>query len=517
MSRPVNWAAGGLAALTLIRLFVASVAPLAPDETYYWVWSHALAAGYLDHPPMVALWIRAGTTLAGEDAIGVRLLGPFAAAIGSLLVYDTAERLFPKQGAGVVAAALLNATLVLGVGAVIMTPDTPLLLFWTATLWAGARLARDGAPAWWLAAGVFAGLAMVSKYTGAFLPIGLGLFAAIAMPRALLRPEPWVGLLIAGVLFLPVVLWNAQHDWAGFLRQGGRVADWQPERAVQFLAELVGGQIGLATPGVFVLIVAGIALAIRETVRSRDPAWTLLAAMTVPPILVFVQHAVGDRVEGNWPAIVFPSAVVGAAGLAGPGWRRWTWPSCVLGCGVTAGIYAYVLIGAPALPGGRDPVARQLFAWNDLAARADTARQTVHADFIAAEPYGLASELAWALPTGADVVGTGSHWGPGSQRGGSHSALTTLQWAETGDRYGLLIRPVRYGGSINPDDWRDSTRLPDIARIGESGEIERYAVFLVRSAGGRSPGVLLPRRGVNSASGREGRAPPPPPQTGEAR
>ena len=35
--------------------------PLSPDEAYYWVWSHALAAGYLDHPPMVALWVRAGT------------------------------------------------------------------------------------------------------------------------------------------------------------------------------------------------------------------------------------------------------------------------------------------------------------------------------------------------------------------------------------------------------------------------------------------------------------------------
>jgi hypothetical protein len=32
-----------LAAVTLIRLVVAATAPLAPDEAYYWVWSHALA------------------------------------------------------------------------------------------------------------------------------------------------------------------------------------------------------------------------------------------------------------------------------------------------------------------------------------------------------------------------------------------------------------------------------------------------------------------------------------------
>ena len=483
MPRPVTWAAFGLAALTLIRLIVAAATPLAPDETYYWAWSHALAAGYLDHPPMVALWIWAGTALAGANAIGVRLLAPFAAAIGSWLVYDAAERLFPQRNAGLVAAALLNATLVLGVGAIVVTPDTPLLLFWTATLWAGARLATGGSPAWWLAAGAFSGLALISKYTGAFLPIGLGLFAAIAMPRALRRWEPWVGLLIAGGMFLPVVLWNAQHDWVGFLRQGGRVADWRPERAGQFLAELVGGQIGLATPGVFVLAMAGIGVAIQSTWRARDPAWTLLAAFSVPPILVFVQHAIGDRVEGNWPAIIYPAAAIAAAGYAGTKWKRWIGPSCVVGFAMTAGIYAYGMIGWNALSGQRDPLARQLFGWHDLATLAEAARQAAHADFIAAEPYGLAAELAWALPVGIPVVGAGAHW-----------VFTTLPRAGTGDEYGILVRPERYGGTLDPADWRDATRLPGIARSGANGAIERYAVFLVRVANGSAPGVLLPHR-----------------------
>jgi len=50
-------AAAIVAVVTLVRLWIAAVAPLVPDEAYYWIWSHALASGYLDHPPMVALWI----------------------------------------------------------------------------------------------------------------------------------------------------------------------------------------------------------------------------------------------------------------------------------------------------------------------------------------------------------------------------------------------------------------------------------------------------------------------------
>jgi 4-amino-4-deoxy-L-arabinose transferase-like glycosyltransferase len=478
MSHPLRWPIAGLAALTLIRLGLAAVTPLAPDEAYYWVWSRALAAGYLDHPPMVALWIRAGTTLAGSAAIGVRLLGPFAAALGSWLLYDAAERLFPGRSAGVGAAALLNATLALGVGGVIMTPDTPLLLFWTATLWAASRLATGGAPAWWLAAGAFTGLALTSKYTAAFLPVGLGLFALLAVPRWWRRPEPWLGLLLAGVLFAPVVLWNADHGWVGFSRQGGRVADWRPQRAVGFLAELVGGQLGLATPLVFVLFAVGLAAAVRRA--AREPGWTLLATVSVPAVLVFLQHALGDRVQGNWPVILYPGAAIAAAGLTARAWRRLVWPASGLGFAVTALAYGHVVTGWPPLPA--DPVARQLAGWDALAVRAEAACRAAGAAFIAAEPYGVAAELAWSSPPGIEVVGVGEHWLP-----------TTLPRAAGGGARGILIRPERYGAP-DPAAWGDVVPLPGVTRGGDGAEVERYRVFLVRMPDARPAGVVLPHR-----------------------
>src|SRR5262249_36556797 len=161
------------------------------DETYYWIWSRALAPGYLDHPPMVALWIRAGTELAGSRPLGVRLLGPVSALIGSLLLYDSARRLFRDERAGLTAVVLLNATLMVGAGTVIMTPDTPLLFFWTATMWVGARIAAGGSAGWWLLAGIFSGLALDSKYTAVFLPVGLSLYVLWASPGWARRREFW--------------------------------------------------------------------------------------------------------------------------------------------------------------------------------------------------------------------------------------------------------------------------------------------------------------------------------------
>ena len=250
-----------LLAVAGLRLLVAARAPLSADEAYYWVWSRALAAGYLDHPPMVALWIRAGTAVAGDTALGVRLLGPVSALLGSLLLLRAAEDLWPSRRAGPVAVLLLNATLALNVGSVVMTPDTPLLFFWTATLACLARLVRSGRPGWWLATGLCAGLALDSKYTAGLLGLAvLAWLAAVPDARAWLRHwQLWAGGALALASFAPVLAWNAAHGWASLAKQAGRAGDWQPVRALGYLAELAGGQVGLATPGIAWVFGAGMA------------------------------------------------------------------------------------------------------------------------------------------------------------------------------------------------------------------------------------------------------------------
>ena len=347
-----------IAAVTVVRLAVAALIPLAPDETYYWVWSHALAFSYLDHPPMVALWIKAGTMLGGQTALGVRLLGPLAGALASWMLLDAGRVLFPGRGAGVVAVVLLNATLLLGVGTVIMTPDSPLLFFWTAALWAMAWIASGGGGVWWLLAGVFGGLALDSKYTALLFWVGVGVWT-LAVPSVrpwLRRWQPWAACAIGFALFAPVLWWNAEHGWAGFVRQGGRVEDWRPARSVQFLGELAGGQIGLVTPGIWVLCMAGLAVAARRAWRDRDAAWSLL---------VFVQHAFGDRVQGNWPAIIYPALSLAAGGLAMP--ARWSLGAALLGFAMTGAVYVQAAADVFPVPVRFDPIALRLRGWDGLA------------------------------------------------------------------------------------------------------------------------------------------------------
>jgi predicted membrane-bound mannosyltransferase len=99
--RPVStqWriALGVIALAALVRLGLAAVIPIFPDEAYYWEWSRRLAAGYFDHPPAIALLIRLGGVLlepigASETPIGVRLGPAIAGLVAALSQLDAQLR-----------------------------------------------------------------------------------------------------------------------------------------------------------------------------------------------------------------------------------------------------------------------------------------------------------------------------------------------------------------------------------------------------------------------------------------
>lgn len=442
--------------LTALRLAVAAGTPLAPDETYYWVWSRALAPGYLDHPPMVALWIRLGTAIAGETALGIRLLGPLAAAAGSVLLADAAERLYPGRRLGVPAAVLLNATLMLGVGAVTMTPDTPLLFFAVLTLWALVRTLEDAR--WWLLAGVAIGGALDSKYTGSLLAAAPVLWiAGTGRWRVLRSPFPWLGAAVAMLLFVPVVAWNAAHDWASFAKQGGRTGRFVPQQAVQHLLELVGGQVGLATPIVFAMFAAGL----WQAVRRRD--WLLLS-LAVPGLLLFAEHAIGARVQANWLAILYPPLAIGAASVL-TRWRPW---AAGLGFVLTAVVYLQAALGPIPLPRRLDPTVQRLGGWAELAASADAMRRAQGLGFVASDEYGIASELAWWSPAHATVIGAETRW-----------ALFDLPQATAGT--GLLLISERRHEEPDPAVWQDVERVGRLVRARRGVEAEAFRVYRATS------------------------------------
>jgi hypothetical protein len=318
---------------------------------------------------------------------------------------------------------------------------------------------------------------LVSKYTAILLLPGLLLWLlwVPGLRPWLLRPAPWLALVLAALVFLPVILWNADHGWASFLKQGGRVQDWRPMMAVRFLADLIGGQIGLATPLVFAFCVGGGALAAARAWRGRDPGWTLLACLTLPGVVLFLQHALGDRVQGNWPAILYPSAAIAAAGLDGRRWLALRRPAVVLGLAISAVVYLQAVASPIPLPLRLDTTALRLAGWSDVARQVEAAARTNGAEAVAVDDYGLASELAFALPGSIPVLVLDRRW----------------QYFDLPRRDVAGMRLLLLGYGFDPRRFVGVEDLGKVTRARDGAVIDR---FLLRLATGKEfqEAVVLP-------------------------
>lgn len=161
----------------------------------------------------------------GDTAFGVRAPQLAAFAIGTAALWRASVLLFGAEVA-ITAVVFTLAMPLLGAGGIIITPDGPTVLFWGLALWALAELMRSQNANWWLAVGLFAGLGLLSKYTNLFL--GAGIVAwLLAVPEArrwFASWQLWAGGAVAALCAVPVVIWNAEHGWASFAKQFGRVA-----------------------------------------------------------------------------------------------------------------------------------------------------------------------------------------------------------------------------------------------------------------------------------------------------
>jgi len=291
-----------IAFATVLRFVACAILPLSADEAYYWLWSRHLAAGYYDHPPAIAFLIRAGVTLFGDKSFGVRVV-PLLLSIGaSWFVWRAGASILKDERAGATACLLFNLTLMIAVETMAATPDAALIFCSAAFLWALAKVDETQNGPWWLAVGMAGGLALLSKYTAFFL--GAGALAWIVFApsarRWLFSPWPYLGAILAFLIFAPNLWWNSTHHWITFAFQFGRVG--AGHFTLRFLAELIGAQLLLATPLIFV---CGVARLLRKNTA-------LLTAIVLPAVAYFAIHSLHDRVQGNWPCFLYPAFAVAA-------------------------------------------------------------------------------------------------------------------------------------------------------------------------------------------------------------
>ncbi|MBV8459100.1 MAG: glycosyltransferase family 39 protein [Acetobacteraceae bacterium] len=317
-------------AATLVRVVFGWALGLGVDESYMVSSGRLLRWGYFDHPP-ASWWMQWGAAhlLGTEAPLAVRAPFILCFALTTWLMYRLGAATLGERG-GLWAALALNLSPVFGVttGTWVL-PDGPLdaALLGAALCLVHALPARGRAAwGWWIGAGVCAGLALFSKYTAVLTIVGAFayLLTSAEHRRWLKRPEPYVAGLIAAVMFVPVIAWNALHRWASFAFQGDRAGN-VAFRPAEFFAVL-GGEALFVLPWIW----AGMMIACWPAIRRRAEDWRvwLLVCLGAPPILVFAVIAVVSRrnVLFHWAApgylMLFPLLGGWIAEREGSVWMR---------------------------------------------------------------------------------------------------------------------------------------------------------------------------------------------------
>ena len=396
-----------LVVVTLARLCAAAFIPLGEDEAYYRLWAAHLQWGYYDHPPMIAWWVRAGMVLAGDNPLGVRLLPVLASGLTGLIVFDIAGRIGASARAAWRAAIWFNATLLIGVGGILAIPDAPNILFWALTIACLTRIEGPRGFGWWLAAGFFAGLATLSKYSALFIAPGVLLWLVLKPGgwRALLKPGPWGAALIACGLFGLNVAWNADHHWVTFIKQFGRAAPtgFAPMNLVWFVAV----QLVLLNP--YITWFTGEAVAANWRPAKTSPAVDLGLPLylCVPFVAYLLLHSLHDRVEAHWTAPLYPALVIlgacAAESVATTGYMNGVRRRATT-VGLAVSTVALAHLALPVTDIGPGDPAMGFRGWSDLASRIERLRLAHNAAWVGTLSYGTTAELAAAHAIHAPIV-----------------------------------------------------------------------------------------------------------------
>jgi 4-amino-4-deoxy-L-arabinose transferase-like glycosyltransferase len=288
-----------------------------------------------------------------------------------------------------------------------VSPDVAMIPFAVAMLWALVRLSESGAPRWWLLAGLFGGLALLSKFTFAlWLPAVLAFWLVPAWRgRWLASPYPWLAALIATIVFSPVLIWNGQHEWASFRFQFVRAAathDW----SLRTVGDYIGIQFGLVGFVMLPVLLSGVSLMAWRGYVRREAVPILLSTAVIVPFGYLFWKSLTLRVGDTWPMFIWPAgfaaAAINIASLPRERWPAWMirstifWAdtAIVTGIGFVVLVFLYYVAAPWNLIGRADPIGGEA-GYQQVVQRARAELQQTGATWIATTDYRTYAMMRW--------------------------------------------------------------------------------------------------------------------------
>ena len=295
----------------LVRGFLATFLEFGNDEVYYWTYAMYPDWSHFDHPGMVG-WLMQifSLNLLFHSEFALRLSSVIFMTIDTYIIYKLGCLVYNKL-AGFYAALLYTASLYCFIiTGIFIMPDTPLMMFTLLAIYCfilsfrGERSEAEESAKHYLLAGLFTGLALLSKYSAAFIWVGVGLYVLIFDRKQLKNKYLYLSALISIICMLPVLIWNLQNDFISFTFHGDRVSFFGKLQPLDFLAEIIG-EFGYNNPINYVLIIIALVAFFKGSQYLEKTSGRFLLCFALPFIGLFWFFSLMRETLPHWSAPAF--------------------------------------------------------------------------------------------------------------------------------------------------------------------------------------------------------------------
>jgi len=355
---------------TLIRMIVAPLFGLGVDEAHYALYGKYLAFSYVDHPPLVG-WLHAiFIHTFGTSEFLVRLPAILLFAATSYCCYLFILRISRSEHLALVAVFALNCSFMINALALMLLPDSILLLLVFLLIFVAERIENRKRPLDFIFLGLILGLMGLAKYTAILLVPPLILFFILRKRYDIIfSPFMFLAAAIALVMVSPVFYWNMQHGWISFKYQGGHVFGTLATSVKSFF-ESLGAQFGAYSPFLFLVAVYGF-----FKVCRRQESYLRLAVLFGATLMIFFMvTSLYERTLPHWPSVFYLLFVPVGSYLLLTSHKKWQRNFLYISIGISLVglLFAYTELGGKflRLPDYKSPF-RDIYAYPEIAAEAD--------------------------------------------------------------------------------------------------------------------------------------------------
>ncbi len=301
----------------VVRCILAAWMEFGNDEAYYWTYALFPDWSHFDHPGMVGWIIQLfSLNLRLDSEFFIRLSSVIFMTANTYIIYRIGKEIKDAQ-TGLYAALLYTASIyAFVITGVFILPDTPMSLFWFLAFWMFVRYFRADRPKGihLVVAGLFAGLCMLSKYSGVFLWIGVGLYILFFSRRTLKKPSLYVALLISAICCFPILYWNMQNDWISFSFHGGRVGVFG-KTDFSTLGTEIAGEFFYNNPINYILALIALISVFLHKIDLEETVKRLILLIALPMILTFLLFSLTKTTLPHWSAPAFNLLILLSAAM----------------------------------------------------------------------------------------------------------------------------------------------------------------------------------------------------------